>query len=104
MWVPWGTIPSNLPSNGGIQVGQQVFDTLKKRKTTMTHILLALFLTLWSLVGAQPGGRGNDRLERAGLKVGQAIPQANLYTADGRHFSLSELGGSYTVLIFGCLT
>jgi cytochrome oxidase Cu insertion factor (SCO1/SenC/PrrC family) len=70
----------------------------------MTHILLALFLTLWSLVGAQPGGRGNDRLERAGLKVGQDLPQANLYTADGRHFSLSELGGSYTVLIFGCLT
>ncbi len=96
MWVPWGTIPSNPPSNGGIQAGQQVFDTLKKRKTTMTHILPALCLTLWSLVGAQPGGRGNDRLGRAGLKVGQDLPQANLYTDDGRHFSLSEWGGAHT--------
>lgn len=72
----------------------------------MIFIILSLLALLCFVVPshAQPFGRGNDRLERAGLKVGQDLPQADLYTADGRHFSLSELGGSYTVLIFGCLT
>jgi cytochrome oxidase Cu insertion factor (SCO1/SenC/PrrC family) len=52
----------------------------------------------------QPGRGGNDRLQRAGLAVGQSIPTTDLYSSDGREFSLSELRGSYTVLIFGCLT
>jgi cytochrome oxidase Cu insertion factor (SCO1/SenC/PrrC family) len=65
--------------------------------------LLAIFCISSPSI-AQPGRRGGDRLEQAGLAVGQTLPEAQLFTGDGRPFSLSELKGSYTVLIFGCLT
>ena len=36
--------------------------------------------------------------------IGQPLPELTLYTAEGKEFSTSQLKGSYTVLVFGCLT
>ncbi len=50
----------------------------------------------------QGGPRAN--FERTAPKVGEALPDATGYDAKGREFKLSRLKGSYTVLVFGCLT
>jgi hypothetical protein len=58
--------------------------------------------------GAQRGG-GNSRtgsgtLERAGLKIGQQMPDVTIYDENGEKFSLSRVKGKHAVLVFGCLT
>jgi len=50
----------------------------------------------------QSGPRAN--FERTAPKVGEALPDATGYDAEGREFMLSSLKGSYSVLVFGCLT
>lgn len=50
----------------------------------------------------QRGPRAN--FERTAPKVGEALPDATGYDAKGREFKLSRLKGSYSVLVFGCLT
>jgi len=48
------------------------------------------------------GPRAN--FERTAPKVGEALPDATGYDAEGKEFKLSRLKGSYSVLVFGCLT
>ena len=50
----------------------------------------------------QGGPRAN--FERTAPKVGEALPDATGYDAEGKEFKLSRLKGSYAVLVFGCLT
>ncbi len=50
----------------------------------------------------QGGPRAN--FERTAPKVGEALPEATGYDAEGREFNLSSLKGSYSVLVFGCLS
>ena len=50
----------------------------------------------------QRGPRAN--FERTAPKVGEALPDATGYDAEGKEFKLSRLKGSYAVLVFGCLT
>jgi len=50
----------------------------------------------------QRGPRAN--FERTAPKVGEALPDVTGYDAEGKEFKLSRLKGSYTVLVFGCLT
>ncbi len=50
----------------------------------------------------QRGPRAN--FERTAPKVGEALPDAAGYDAEGKEFKLSRLKGSYSVLVFGCLT
>ncbi len=50
----------------------------------------------------QRGPRAN--FERTAPKVGEALPDASGYDAEGKEFKLSRLKGSYAVLVFGCLT
>ena len=37
-------------------------------------------------------------------RVGDQLPAVTAWAADGREFSLTELRGDYSVLVFGCLT
>jgi cytochrome oxidase Cu insertion factor (SCO1/SenC/PrrC family) len=36
--------------------------------------------------------------------VGTTLPKVNVYDEQGERFSTASLKGSYTVLVFGCLT
>jgi len=47
---------------------------------------------------------GAGTLERAGLKVGQQMPDVTVYDENGEKFPLSRAKGKHAVLVFGCLT
>jgi hypothetical protein len=51
-----------------------------------------------------PRQQVEDRLARAGLKVGDPLPDARAFDAAGAEFRLRSLRGHYSVLVFGCLT
>ena len=56
----------------------------------------------FTLIQAVPGiaqQRGNTL-----PRVGDRLPVVTAYDANGREFSLTELRGEYSVLVFGCLT
>ena len=65
-------------------------------------LLLALICLTQNLVAQprSPRGRGGS----VGPAVGTTIPNVELFDADGNPFRLGQLKGSYTVLVFGCLT
>lgn len=44
------------------------------------------------------------QFERTAPAIGEPLPQVELYDARGKPVRLAELRGSYTVLVFGCLT
>jgi len=59
--------------------------------------------------GVRRGVGGDNRtgagtLERAGLNVGQQMPDVTVYDENGEKFPLSRAKGKHTVLVFGCLT
>ena len=54
--------------------------------------------------GSRPGTDGASTLERAGLEIGQTLPELTIVDADGQPFPLARLRGRYSVLVFGCLT
>ena len=66
--------------------------------------------------GGPPSGRpgggfgpfsGNSdpvRLNQAGLKIGSSLPEVTIVDAEGKKFETASLKGSYSVLVFGCLT
>lgn len=62
-----------------------------------------LVLSAFSPVLAQRGGppRGGDSGVPA---VGTMLPVVSAYDEQGNEFSTATLKGSYTVLVFGCLT
>lgn len=57
-----------------------------------------------SSAGSRPGATGSSTLERAGLKVGQQMPDVTVFDANGEEFPISRVKGKYAVLVFGCLT
>jgi len=68
---------------------------------------LAIGLLCATSAFAQPrGGRGglNARFERNSPKTGSLLPDVSAYDENGKKFKLRSLKGSYTVLVFGCLT
>ncbi len=48
--------------------------------------------------------RSNQRFLEVDPKVGDPLPDATGYLEDRQPVSLSDLKGSYTVIVFGCLT
>ena len=72
-------------------------------------IIAAVIATTCSAVSAQggrgrPGGLGTDRLEQSGLKIGDKMPELNVFDSEGKPFKTESLKGKYSVVIFGCLT
>ncbi len=46
----------------------------------------------------------DDRFAKAGLKIGEPVPDVTAYDPLGKEFKLRSLRGHYSVLVFGCLT
>lgn len=53
---------------------------------------------------SRPGTAGSSTLERAGLKIGQPVPNLTIHDDKGGPFRMADLKGKYTVIVFGCLT
>lgn len=64
----------------------------------MRYTALIFGLTLSTAVMGQPLRNGTLPLQ------GKQLPDVKAWDAEGREFSLSELRGEYSVLVFGCLT
>jgi len=45
-----------------------------------------------------------ERFEATTPAIGEPMPELSAYDGDGGKFELGSLKGSYTVLVFGCLT
>lgn len=54
--------------------------------------------------GSRPGTPGSSSLERAGLKLGQKLPDLTVFDEHGGKFRLADIKGKHTVVVFGCLT
>lgn len=54
--------------------------------------------------GPFSGNSDPGRLNQAGLKIGSPLPEVTIVDAEGRQFETASLKGSYSVLVFGCLT
>jgi cytochrome oxidase Cu insertion factor (SCO1/SenC/PrrC family) len=57
-------------------------------------------ITVSSAAFAQQPNRNQFKLPGPGTPV----PDVSVYDASGEEFSMRELRGQYTVLVFGCLT
>jgi cytochrome oxidase Cu insertion factor (SCO1/SenC/PrrC family) len=68
--------------------------------------LQLLILSTCSPAIAQRGGpsRGGDSSGGGLPAVGTKLPDVSAFDEQGEKFSTSSLRGSYTVLVFGCLT
>lgn len=53
---------------------------------------------------SRPGTPGSSSLERAGVKLGQALPDLTIFDDEGGKFRLADVKGKHTVIVFGCLT
>lgn len=53
---------------------------------------------------SRPGSAGSSTLERAGLKIGQPVPNLTIHDDKGGSFRMADVKGKYTVIVFGCLT
>ena len=72
---------------------------------------LAFYLGASGLGFSQPAAPENDfmqarrdRFEATTPAIGEPMPDLSAYDEDGGELELSSLKGSYTVLVFGCLT
>lgn len=54
--------------------------------------------------GSRPGTQGSSTLERAGLKLGQKLPDLTIFDEAGDKFRVADVKGKHTVIVFGCLT
>ena len=73
----------------------------------ITGPVLGLLVTATMLlpVAAQEPNRSEDAFAQTAPKVGDPIPDVTGFDEHGAPFPLRErLQGSYTVLVFGCLT
>ncbi len=75
------------------------------------NLLLAAEFVLVLMVtpaAAQRGGPSRaDGPTRGGGNiptVGEMLPELSAFDEQGEHFSTASMRGSYTVLVFGCLT
>ena len=73
--------------------------------------IVALYLGASTLAFAQPDALENDfmqsrreRFEAAPPAIGDPMPALSAYDEDGGALELASLKGSYSVLVFGCLT
>ncbi len=53
---------------------------------------------------SRPGSPGSSSLERAGVKLGQTLPDLTIFDDKGGKFRLADVKGKHTVIVFGCLT
>ena len=72
---------------------------------------VAFYLGASTLGFAQPIAPRDDfmqarreRFEATTPAIGEPMPELSAYDGDGGKFELGSLKGSYTVLVFGCLT
>jgi cytochrome oxidase Cu insertion factor (SCO1/SenC/PrrC family) len=70
------------------------------RISALTVALLTLAFLANSIVAPAFGQSGFDR----GPAVGDQLPDISGYDAAGKPVELAQMKGSYTVLVFGCLT
>ena len=73
----------------------------------LRHFLAALSLVAILLPDEAPAQRSKKKDQdfiKTRPVVGDSLPVLEVHTPDGKPFSTSELRGSYTVLVFGCLT
>ncbi len=68
-------------------------------------------LGLALLVAAAPGSalaqkekKSEEEFVKDKPAIGDKLPDATVYTPDGKEFRTADLRGHYTVLTFGCLT
>ena len=54
--------------------------------------------------GSRPGTAGSATLERAGLEIGQPLPDLTVFDESGAKFQLADVKGKHTVIVFGCMT
>ena len=54
--------------------------------------------------GSGPGSTGSASLERAGVKLGQSLPDVTVFDEAGNKFRVADTKGKHTVIVFGCLT
>lgn len=66
----------------------------------MKRILCGFLLISSQALAQAPQGRTANRLP----EVGSSIPVVRAFDEQGQVFSTASLKGSYTVLVFGCLT
>ena len=64
----------------------------------MQRIMFIVGLMAAATACAQPSRNGTLPLQ------GKQLPDVTAWDEDGREFSLTELRGEYSVLVFGCLT
>jgi hypothetical protein len=98
----------HLGSHGPVCSVKDLVITDSNMFRNVTVALNLLFLSTFSPVIAQRGGpsRG-DSAGRGGGQVpavGTMLPIVSAFDEQGEKFSTSSLRGSYTVLVFGCLT
>lgn len=76
------------------------------RRMLTACLCLLLVGPLW----AQPRGDSallnqlQSRFESTAPAVGEPLPHIQVFDEKGQPFQLKNLKGSYTVLVFGCLT
>ncbi|MFN3190004.1 MAG: hypothetical protein ACE361_05725 [Aureliella sp.] len=53
---------------------------------------------------SRPGTPGSSALERAGLRLGQALPNVTVFDENRGKFRVADIRKKHTVIVFGCLT
>ncbi|MEM8734041.1 MAG: hypothetical protein AAGG44_07460 [Planctomycetota bacterium] len=53
---------------------------------------------------SRPGTPGSAALERAGVRLGQSLPDIVVFDAKGGKFRVADIKKKHTVIVFGCLT
>ncbi len=70
--------------------------------------LTALIASLLLVASISSPAAGQRRMPggamRGGPEVGDALPDAVLFTADGEPFEFSRVRENHAVIVFGCLT
>lgn len=71
---------------------------MKRSSLLLLNVLVIIYGALPAI--AQRGGPSGNRLPA----VGSQLPDLKAFDEFGNEFSTSSLRGSYSVLVFGCLT
>lgn len=68
-------------------------------------VLISLFGLHISIFAQGPGSRNSEAFDASPPKMGEMIPNVSAYDSSGEDIELRDhLNGTYTVLVFGCLT
>ncbi len=78
---------------------------MHRRSRSVASVLIGLLCIIPSTVFAQRERSADEAFMDRSPRVGEPIPDVAGYDESGQPFPLRErLRGSYTVLVFGCLT